>query len=90
MNINEIWNKIDDNYNIIEIRDCYDDDTIFIAFLNKKHSIEEFQGAINKAKIKRQEDIQKYGDDWTWIEEELEDFDYMTVSFDDARYYVEY
>lgn len=90
MNINKIFEIIDDNYNIVELRDCWDDKPVSTIFLNKKHSIDDFQDAINKSKEKHEEEISKYGNDWEYIEQELDDFDYMIIDFDDARYYVEY
>lgn len=90
INIQDLIALIKDNYNVVELRDCYDEEVVNIIMLNKKHSIEDFQDAINKAKEKHQDDIQKYGDDWSWIEEELDDFDYTTFGIDDADYWVEY
>lgn len=90
ISLQDVMALINDNYNIVELRDCYNDEPVSTILLNKKHSIEDFQDAINKAKEKHGDDIQKYGNDWEFIEEELDGFDYMTFGFDDANYWVEY
>jgi hypothetical protein len=90
LNVQDLMALVCDKYNIVELRDCYDGEAVNTIMLNKKHSIEDFQDAINKAKEKHEDDIQKYGDDWSWIEEELDDFDYMIFGFNDADYWVEY
>jgi len=60
-----------------------------VILLHNKHSINELQDAINKAKEKWADEINEYGDDWYYISQELEDFDYMDVEYD-ADEYVEY
>jgi hypothetical protein len=60
------------------------------VYLNKKHSIQDFQNAIYQAKEKRQEEINEYGDDWSFISEELDDFDYFEVDSYDTNNWVEY
>lgn len=63
---------MNNEYRAVELRDSYDGEVYLTLMLNNKHTIEEVQKAINRAKEKRQEDINKYGDDWTYISEELE------------------
>lgn len=77
--------KIDlNNYRVVELRDSYDDDTTLgMILLNNKHSIQDFQNAVNQAKEKRREEIDEYGDDWTYISEELRDYDYIEIGADD-------
>ena len=90
MTINEMLEMIENNYDIVELRDSYDGEPVSTLFLNKKHSIGEFQDAIDKAKEKHAKDIYLYGNDWEYIEQELDMFDYELIGFDDARYFVEY
>lgn len=72
------------DYRVVELRDSYDDDNILgIILLNNKHSIQDFQNAVNQAKEKRREEIDEYGDDWNFISEELGDFDYIDIDSDD-------
>ena len=89
MNYEDV-NKILDNYYVIEVRDSWDDEVIDYMFLNKKHSVEEFQDDIYKAKELSSENRNKYGDDWYWIEETglLEKYDYILTP--SADYWVEY
>ena len=75
-----------EKYRAVELRDSWDEDIIYqIIMLNKKHSIKDMQEAINRAKETRQEDINKYGDDWTWITQELEKegFDWYELDYED-------
>ena len=72
------------DYRVVELRDSYDDDNILgMILLNNKHSIQDFQNAVNQAKEKRREEIDEYGDDWTYISEELGDYDYIEIGVDD-------
>lgn len=72
------------DYRVVELRDSYDDDNILgIILLNNKHSIQDFQNAVNQAKEKRREEIDEYGDDWNFISEELGNFDYIDIDSDD-------
>lgn len=83
--------EIENNYTLIVLRDSYDKDNILGAvYLNKKHSIQDFQNAIYKAKEKRADEINEYGDDWSFISEELDDFDYFEVDNYDTDNLVEY
>jgi hypothetical protein len=75
-------------YRIVELRDSWDGKILGAILLNYKDSVADFQNAVYKAKEKRREDIEKYGDDWTYISEELKGFDYIDVDYDDD--YVEY
>lgn len=82
---------IEENYTLVSLVDCWDRDNVLGAiYLNKKHSIQDFQNAIYDAKEKREEDINKYGDDWSYISEELGDFDYFEVDSYDTENWVEY
>ena len=70
----------DSNYRLVVLRDSCDYNNVLGAvYLNYKHSIQDFQNAINKAKEKRQDEIYEFGDDWAIISEELGDFDYFEV-----------
>lgn len=63
------------NYRVVFLLDCDN-----IILLNKKHTIEEFQEEINRAKEKAKEDIRKYGDDWNYIQMNMsKDFDYIEL-----------
>ena len=83
--------ELESNYTLIALRDSYDNDNVLgVVYLNNKHSIQDFQNAIYKAKEKRADEIYEYGDDWTYISEELTDFDYIEVGCYECEDYVEY
>lgn len=69
--------------NLININDyrlvfLLDSDNVIL--LNKKHTIGEFQEEVNRAKEKAKEDIKKYGDDWYYIQINMnKDFDYIEL-----------
>lgn len=73
--------EIRNNYRLVSLRDCVDLNKILgMVYLNNKHSIQDFQNAIYNAKTKRAKDIYTYGDDWTYISEELDkNFDYFNA-----------
>ena len=82
---------IEKEYTLVSLVDCYDRDKVLGAvYLNKKHSIQDFQNAIYKAKEKRADEIYEYGDDWSFISEELDDFDYFEVDNYNTENWVEY
>ena len=72
--------KLED-YNIILKKDCYESNSIsVIILLNKKHTTDEFQEELNKAKEKAYEDIQEYGDDWYFIQKYInKEIDYIEL-----------
>lgn len=73
--------EIENNYRLVALRDSCDYDNILGAvYLHKKHKINDFQNAIYKAKEKRADEIYEFGDDWTYISEELGNFDYIETS----------
>lgn len=79
-----------EKYYITQLKD-YNNNTIdLIILLNKKHSINEFQKAINDAKDNHYEDIQENGDDWYYISQELENFDYIEIALNDFHNNVVY
>lgn len=84
--------EIEKEYTLVSLVDSYDNDkTLGGIYLNKKHSIDDFQKAIYKAKLKRAEEINAYGDDWSFISEELDDFDYFEIDNDfGSENWVEY
>jgi hypothetical protein len=74
------FEELENNYRLVALRDSCDYDNVLGAvYLNNKHSIQDFQNAIYKAKEKREDDIYEFGDDWSIISEELEDFDYIEI-----------
>lgn len=77
-----------ENYNIIYKKDCNDSDIIYgIILLNKKHTIEEFQKEIYRAKKEAYEEIQEFGDDWYYIQAHMnKDFDYIEINIDEDDY----
>lgn len=78
------------NYEVFTLRDVQDTEMIYnIILLNKKHSAQEFQKAINNGKEKHAEEIGLWGCDWEYIKEELGDFDFIELSYDDS-YWLEY
>lgn len=63
------------DYFAVPLLDC---DTVLL--LNKKHTVQEFQEEVNKAKEKAKEDIAKYGDAWEYIQMNMsKDFDYIEL-----------
>ena len=69
-----------ENYNLILLRDSEDFNKILHAVLLEcTENVDDFQDAINNAKVKHEEDIAKYGDDWQFISQELADFDYIDL-----------
>ena len=83
--------EIENNYTLIALRDSYNKDNILgVVYLNNKHNIQDFQNAIYKAKEKRADEIYEYGDDWSFISEELTDFDYIEVGCYECEDYVEF
>lgn len=86
-----IYDKMDEifeDYNLVDIQDWETGKTDRTILLNKKHSIEDFQDAIYKAKDNHEEERLTFGNDWDYISEDLEDFDYYEIGAGD--YYVEY
>lgn len=79
-----------ENYKIILKKDCNELNIIYgIILLNKKHTIKDFQQEIYRAKQKAYEEIQKFGDDWYYIEQHMsKDFDYIELPFDENDYIV--
>lgn len=90
--------EIKENYRLVSLtngdfikRDCYDEDkTLGMVYLNNKHSIQDFQNAIYKARDKHSNEIYKYGNDWEYISQDLGDFDYIEVDCYEKRDYVVY
>ena len=66
-------------YKLCFLKDCNDGQIYDLIALNRKHKTKDFQDAINKAKEKHEKDIDECGNDWYWIEQELNDFDYYIV-----------
>lgn len=83
--------EIERHYTLITLRDSYNNDNILGAvLLNNKHNIQDFQNAIYKAKDKHSDEIYEYGNDWEYISQDLEDFDYIEVGCYESKNYVEY
>lgn len=83
--------ELEKNYRLVALRDSCDYDNVLGAvYLNNKHSLQDFQNAIYKAKKKRADEIYEYGDDWSFISEELTDFDYIEVGRYECEDYVEF
>lgn len=70
-----------DNYNVVKMIDNYDWTITGVILLNNKHNIDDFRDAIKQAKIKHEDDIYEYGCDWDFIEQELDDYDYIVLDF---------
>lgn len=63
------------DYRLVFLLDCDN-----IILLNKKHTIKEFQEEVDRAKEKAREDINKYGDDWYYIQMNMnKNFDYIEL-----------
>lgn len=81
----------DSNYRQVELRDCYDDKNYTYIMLNYKHSVKEFQDEINRIKEEKQDEINKYGDDWSIISENISDkFDWFELDIDTDDDYLEF
>lgn len=78
-----------ENSNYINLNDyqlVFLRDTNMVILLNKKHTVEEFQEEVNRAKEKAQDDIKKYGDDWYFISQNIsKDFDYIELYTDNEE-----
>lgn len=83
--------ELEKNYRLVALRDSCDYDNVLGAlYLNKKHSVQDFQNAIYKAKEERADEIYEFGEDWTIIREELGDFDYIETYSNIAEDSVEF
>lgn len=81
----------DSNYRQVELRDCYNNEVYKYIMLNYKHSVKEFQDEINRIKLEKQEEINKYGDDWSIISENISDkFDWFELDIDTDDDYLEF
>lgn len=81
--------KFLDIYSLVLLKDCNEFDCLGAVMLNtQKHTIGEFQGAIDDAREKHYEDIQLWGNDWEFIKEELTNFDYIELNYNDKDDYV--
>lgn len=81
----------DSNYRQVELRDCYDNKNYTYIMLNYKHSVKEFQDEINRIKEEKQDEINKYGDDWTIISQNIsENFDWFELDIDTDDDYLEF
>lgn len=78
-----------ENSNYINLNDyqlVFLRDTNMVILLNKKHTVEEFQEEVNRAKEKAQDDILKYGDDWYFISQNIsKNFDYIELYTDNEE-----
>ena len=80
--------KVDiNNYTIVNICNDYTDRVDFSILLNNKHSVKDFQNAIDKIKVEIQDSIAEYGDDWVQISQKLTDFDFIELETRDTRVY---
>jgi hypothetical protein len=74
-------------YRIIEKRDCNTGEVYGLILLNRKHTVEEFQKEIYRAKNKCYDFIQEYGDDWYYITKEIgSKFDYIEIDMSSDDY----
>lgn len=81
----------DSNYRQVKLRNCYDDKNYTYIMLNYKHSVKEFQDEINRIKEEKQDEINKYGDDWSIISENISDkFDWFELDIDTDDDYLEF
>lgn len=81
----------DSNYRLVELRDCWDNTLYKYIMLNYKHSVKDFQNEINRIKKEKQEEINKYGDDWSIISANISDeFDWFELDIDTDDDYLEY
>lgn len=81
----------DSNYRQVELRDCYNNEVYIYIMLNYKHSVKEFQDEINRIKLEKQEEINKYGDDWSIISENISDkFDWFELDIETDDDYLEF
>ena len=81
----------DSNYRGVELRDCWSGEVYTTIMLNYKHSVKEFQDEINRIREEKSDEINKYGDDWTIISENIdESFDWYELDIDTDDEYLEY
>ncbi len=78
------------NYTVYELRDCNDSDVVYGAIaLNNKHTVRDFQNEINRVKNEFEDEIAQYGDDWSIIQENIDNkFDWFELGLNDG--YLEY
>lgn len=80
-----------EDYKIIEKRDCNTGEVLGLIALNKKHTIEEFQKEIYRAKKEASEEIEMFGDDWYYITAHMKkNFDFIELDYDEYNDYIEY
>lgn len=81
----------DSNYRQVELRDWYNNEVYTYIMLNYKHSVKEFQDEINRIREEKSEEINKYGDDWSIISENISDkFDWFELDIDTDDDYLEF
>ena len=81
----------DNHYRSVELRDCWNGEVYTRIMLNYKHSVKEFQDEINRIREEKSEEINKYGDDWSIISENIsEDFDWYELDIDTDDDYLEF
>lgn len=81
----------DSNYRLVELRDWCDEKVDKYIMLNYRHSVKDFQNEINRVREEKSEEINKYGDDWTIISQNInENFDWYELDIDTDDEYLEY
>ena len=76
-------------YDIYPLNDCNSGETYNFIALNKNHTVREFQDEINRVKDEFEDEIAQYGDDWSIIQENIDNkFDWFELGLSDG--YLEY
>ena len=77
-------NVVNDNYRAVELRDASSGEVYRIIMLNNKHSVADFQNAMNEAYDRNREQIMEYGDDVETVLEDIDpSFDWFELNYDE-------
>ncbi|MBO7697345.1 MAG: hypothetical protein J6T10_32350 [Methanobrevibacter sp.] len=80
-----LLHKCLENYHVITVKDLCDDIDYGKILLNKRHTMQEFENAIDGSKKRHAEEIAEYGDDFEYIfgDEKLNekiDYEWLEIS----------
>ena len=80
-----------EDYKLILKLDCNDRSFYGVILLNKKHTVEEFQKEIYRAKEQARKEIEENGDDWYYITQNIsKDFDYIELGCDEMKDFIDF
>ena len=78
--------KIED-YRLLALCEIGFEEPIWAILLHKDVNVDAFQKAIDDARVKYEEEIDKNGNDWEYISRDLGNFDYVRLGFNGKLYY---